>query len=245
MRRYRSFVALLATVFLTSSAAAQTPNVAAVFALHAFTAPSEPWPYYCPGTQYSGDPVTNGIPCSNYVTVRPANSANWVYVVVGHGDAGIDGVSFGVAYDGIYEPGYLDALSWTVCSDGMAFPSENPAWPASGSGIRLTWDTCQGTVAGNDGIQAVVAKFYMYAYEGAHFEVTPNFTTGDAPELNVNTCGQGTTRLLEQYGESLWGVLTGRVDFGGGYGLNPCLNGLPAEPSTWGRIKKRFTGPGR
>jgi hypothetical protein len=126
----------------------------------------------------------------------------------------------------------------------MAFPSESPAWPASGSGIQLTWDTCQETVVVPDGIQAVVAKFYMYAYAGARFEVTPNFTTGDAPELNVNTCGEGTTNVLEHHDEMFWYMLMGGVDFGGGSGKRPCSIDA-AEPGTWGRLKTRFTGPGR
>lgn len=239
MTRWLLPLAILALA--PSLAAAQVPNLNVRFALHAIDQPTgKALPPVCPGTG-AADPVTNGIPCTNFVTARPANSANWVYLVMGDGDAGINGASFGVEYSGIFEDSYLNVTNWTLCSNGLNFPSDNPPWPASGSGMLLTWASCQTTSLSPDGIHAVVAEFYMYAYDGASFAVTPNTTKATGPELDVSTCGQGNTKLLDYYPESQWYALTGRVDFGGGFGLNPCSFVPPAaEPSTWGRLKAKF-----
>jgi hypothetical protein len=236
-------LAILALV--PTLAAAQVPNVNVRFALHAIDQPTgKAPPPVCSGTG-AADPVTNGISCIDYVTARPANSANWVYLVIGDGDSGINGASFGVEYSGIFEDTYLNAGSWTLCSDGLAFPSDTPPWPASGSGMLLTWATCQTTTVGSYGIHAVVAEFYMYAYGGASFAVTPNTTKSSGPELDVNTCGMGTTKLLDYHAEPQWPYLTGRVDFGGGFGYNACGDPPATERSSWGRLKTQFTGGGK
>lgn len=225
--------------FIPSLTAAQPPPNAGVrFALHAIEAPGNPPPPVCPSNG-AADPVTNDIPCSYFTTARPADSYNWVYLVVGGGDDGINGVSFGVEYSGLFEPGYLSTSGWTLCPDGLDFPSVTPAWPASGSGMTITWTTCQSTRLYDYGIHAVVAKFYMYAYAGAQFGITPNLTKVSGPELDVNTCDKGTTQLLRYYPESVWDQLTGRVDFGGGFGYTPCID-LAVETSTWGRIKTLY-----
>jgi hypothetical protein len=227
-----------------SPAAAQAPNLVARFSLHAIDQPTgKAPPPECPGEPDAADPVTNGIPCSDFTSARPGRSYSWVYLVIVSADQGIGGASFGVEYSGIYEPGYLSEYNWSLCSDGMSFPSETPPWPASGSGIRLFWNTCQETTD-IYGINAVAAKFYMYAYTGGSFGVTPNLTTNDAPELSVITCGAVTTNLLDYYDESFWYVLMGRVDFGGGPGYLPFCYQDPTERSTWGGIKRMFTGDG-
>lgn len=233
---------LIVVVLFPSLAAGQPPNVGARFALHAIPEPTgKTVPPVCPGDPGSADPITNGIDCGSVTTARPGGSYNWVYLLIGGADQGIGGASFGVEYHGIYEPTYLSESGWTLCSDGLNYPSETPPWPASGSGIRLFWNTCQETYLGQFGIHAVAAKFYMYAYSGASFSVTSNLTTGGDPELAVTNCSAVTTNLLDYYDETLWFHLTGRIDFGGGPGYVPCLWD-PAEPSTWGRIKTLFTG---
>lgn len=239
MKKTLFSAALLALI--PSLAAAQVPNRDVRFALHAIEAPiAKVPPPACPAPG-SVDPVTNNIPCDAFTTARPANSPSWVYLVVGGAEAGINGVSFGVAYSGIYEPGYLAQGSWTLCPDGLVFPSTNPAWPDSGSGMTITWTTCQTTSLSSYGIHAVVAKFYMYAYGGGSFRVTPNLTKTGGLELDVNTCDMGTTKLLHYYDPANWDFLTGRIDFGGGTGYTPCTF-IGTERSTWGRIKTRFAG---
>jgi hypothetical protein len=264
MKRLLPLVLFIGTL-VTSGAQANPPNVRARFALHAIEQPTgKTDPPVCPDVG-AADPNTNRIPCTDYTVTRPGRSYNWVYLVIGKAELpGINGCSFGVAYNCIYEPGYLSELSWSLCANGMAFPSTNPAWPRSGSGMVLTWETCQTTVVYGDGIHAVVGKFYTYAYSGGWFEVTPNFTNPSGPELSVNTCGLGTTNLLSYYDEFLWPWLVGRVGFGS-LGFTPCLIGdhdnlsaaynTPQPPqaspptgpcvvavrrSTWGSIKALY-----
>jgi len=73
---------------------------------------------------------------------------------------------------------------------------------------------------------------------------TPNNTKVTGPELDVNTCGQGVTKLLNYTEESMWYLLMGRLDFGGGAGFTPCSTPTGTESSTWGGIKRQFPGKG-
>lgn len=249
MKRVLPLALCIGVMLVASTAFAQPPNLSVRFAVHAIEQPTGKTPPPVCGGTGSADPVTNGIGCSNFVTARPGGSYNWVYLVLGQGELGINGCSFGIEYSGIYEPGYLSQLNYSVCANGLLFPSggdldpNHPTYPANGSGMLLTWSTCQQTVVGDDGIHAVVAEWYMYAYGGGHFQITPNLTKGtlgnETPELDVNTCGQGTTKLLTYTDETLWSGLTGQVDFGGGSGRNPCLI-VPTKKTSWGKIKTLF-----
>ena len=243
MKRVLPIALCIGAMLIASSAFAQAPNLDARFALHAIPTPTgKVLPSICPPAVDSADPVTQGIPCTNYVTAAGAASSNWVYLVLVRGEQGFNGASFGVEYQGLYEPGYLNQANWSLCSDGLDFPSGSPQpeWPTSGSGMLLTWGSCPTTVVGSDGIQTAVAKFYIYGYGGGHFQITPNNTKSTGvPELDLNTCGLGTTRLLVYTAESLWDGLTGRIDFGGGPGRNPCLI-VPTEDTSWGRLKTLF-----
>ena len=80
----------------------------------------------------------------------------------------------------------------------------------------------------------------MYAYSAAGLQVTPNNNPdGGVPELAVTACNGITTDLYAVWGPTIAGLISGRVDFGGGAGYNPCFI-TPSAPSTWGKIKAKY-----
>jgi hypothetical protein len=254
MKRVLPIALCIGAMVLASAAmAGVNDNLDVRFALHArdgFTAKTAPAP--CLG---GADPVALGIPCSDYDVDRAIGEfpGPWVYLVTGQGGTpGINGVSFGIDYtpgsgpgNGISEALFTSQANWSLCNDGLDFPSgaPQPVWPAPGSGMLLTWATCQTTSIPPDGAHALIAKFYVYAYGNDTLEITPNLTKVSGPELDINTCGAGTTKLLAITAPSLHPFLVGKVQFGAGrdgiLGYTPC-GVVATETSTWGRIKTLF-----
>jgi hypothetical protein len=119
----------------------------------------------------------------------------------------------------------VDVLSWTQCSSGLQFPSSptglsEDEWPASGGGLRITWDSsvdCQRTVLGNNGVHAVAGAFYVYAYSNDLFQITSNNNVISGPEFQVGDCSNSLSDL------PLYNA--GRVGFGSSNGYNPCNGG--------------------
>ena len=74
---------------------------------------------------------------------------------------GLDAASFGVTYD----PESIDVMGWTSCADR---DSSDGAWPASGTGNRLSFESCQGMVPDPTDPEGdsfvILGSFYVYAY---------------------------------------------------------------------------------
>jgi hypothetical protein len=242
-------------LFLSSAVAGPGDNLDVRFVIYATSRDSSSQIGPCNGDR---DPISQNIPCSNYVTTWPVvdgwSSVPWVYLLAAQGgSAGMQGASFGINYtpgsgpgDGISE--YFMTVSeglWQLCNDGLPFPSTDPAWPHPGSGMLMTWSTCQNTEVGSDGVHMLIASLYVVAYSDDTLELTPNYTRPSGPELGVYEClyNQTFTNLLDYTAPSLQPFLTGKLQFGAGRpgvpGYNPC-GVVATEPTTWGRVKTLF-----
>ena len=169
------------------------------------------------------------IPCHRYVTKGDLGVGYDVYLVIGNvpvpypgAEEEIDGLSCGITYDPAVGQG-VDVFAWFLCSDGLEFSSDGPngAWPASGSGTRITWSYCTGTDIPPSGIHAVAGSFYVYAYSPDLLQVTENVHLQSGPELKIAECiGIEVDLPLSAAGSVAFSV--GAVDTG----YNPCTEGL-------------------
>lgn len=159
-------------------------------------------------------------------------------MVIARADSnGVSGTSFGLLYDD--EPGSGLRVSWNNCVSGLEFLSDNPVWPASGSGARLTWllpDDCQNQIIDDDGIHAVAGAFYVYAYSNGGFEIVPNRTLLSGAELAITNCLGEEAQFDTTLGG--WWSRSSHAAFGSDYLCDVCAEGCyppDVEPSTWGR----------
>lgn len=186
------------------------------------------------------------LPCSGYTTSAGLEDKELYLVIMREGVAdtsgttyeGITGASFGITYDDGALSG-MDILGGVKnCFTGLEFSSDDPLWPASGSGIRLTWEPCEQTVIGGEGVHAVALAMSVYAYSPDTFAITPHRALLSGTELIVADCAGSETEL------DTTGAITAFVEFGGGTGCNPCEIGIecstPTRPQTWGRIKSLY-----
>lgn len=237
--------------------------------------PADPCPIATgtPGDGSSYDPnhwdhtlaAAGALPCSQYNVVDGLgvyNASPWVYIVAGQGGSvGINGVSFGIDYKvgtGPYgnneqpDPGIGDGYmtsqaEFALCKDGLDFPNAgvNGLFPNPKGGIRVTWSTCQNQEIAPDGVHAVIAKFYVYAYTSDVLELTPNNNLASGPELDVSDCGGNVTKLLSLAHPSVVPQMLGKAQFGRGrdglVGYTPC-GVLDAAPATWGQLKTLYEG---
>lgn len=241
---YRSSLLSLCLISLVSSTAAAgiTNGWFALHREHKFS-PTKTISRLCddlstPEIEPNYSPNFQEIPCYNYTTNAPSLAGSQVYLVVGNlgGQEGVAGGSFGIEYSGSegigIDPRYV---TWTPCNDGMTQGMAGPHgnWPASKSGLRVTWNTCQTTFIQN-GVHAVVGSFYVYAYSSDILRLTPN-NAQSPPELALSNCNGVVTDFLAL--SSYWDQLLGSVGFGGSQGRPPGCSWGPAQTSTWGRLK--------
>lgn len=199
----------------------------------------------CTSASPSDTTLGPAIPCSDYEVDGPLRMNLDLYVVIAGADStGVSGTSFGILYDD--EPGSgVDVISWTDCISGLPFLSEEPKWPASGSGARLTWlipEDCQNQIIGDDGVHAVAGAFYVYAYTNGYFDITPNRTLNSGAELAITNCegveAQFDTTYLSYSNQ------TSCAAFGDWRGCSICVVGFcwidPVEPTTWVHLKTRY-----
>jgi hypothetical protein len=202
------------------------PNANAVIALHD-KAKAAKAINACPSGPVPEDPVSQGIPCSQFSTdFAPIGASRDVYLMVAQGDVGVGvaGMSCGVQFGG-----GVAVFGWTLCAD-LEFP--NGGWPANGGGNRITWDAttnCQTTDVAGEGVHAVAGSFYLYAYSDGLFEVTPNNGV-PVPELQVADCSAASEDVQ---------IAGGAVGFGALEGFNPC-GVVPVEETSWGKIKGAY-----
>jgi hypothetical protein len=224
---------VVSTLFVGGPSFAGVNNLPC-FALHTRTPPAKPG-----AICGVADPVTEGVPCDTYSLSASLNTPTLVYMVVGNvtGD-GVIGVSFGVDYN------FGQGIVWHECYDGLAFTNDggNGEFPAPAGGLRATWYSCQNTVVGASGVQAVIGALYFYAYADDVVEVTPNNNIVTGAELDVSLCASPTIRILDELAAMPEQIpLTlGKVQFGAGSaGFTPCQS-TPVERTTWGKLKTLY-----
>lgn len=156
----------------------------------------------------------NGVVVSNFM---------WAWVVIsGVPDpAGVGSVSFGIDHA-------LTDIVWSTCTGGTDMPQAG--WPATGTGITITWpDDCYVVTDNGDGATA------LGSFVVANDETTLMFLRDDprVGEALVTDCDALTTEIcLERLGiaDATVNGTQGMVVCG-----NPCVT--PAEEATWGAIK--------
>lgn len=175
----------------------------------------------------------------------------FAYLVLADGNAatGIGGLQCGVNYDPALHAG-VDIFTWTLCAT-LEFPSGGPngAWPASGSGNLITWDStnsCQRFEPGGagSGVVANAGYFYCGAYSADQLSVIPRPVDGQAIVADCN----GATSVIAGNGAPPGGLShLGSAAFsanGDMPGFNPC-DGLrvPVRVTTWSAIKGLYSVP--
>ena len=162
--------------------------------------------------------------CSFAVETLNSAAAIYVYVMIARVEPA----------EGVLEASFGSAtmsdmfMNWLSCADSEVRDS---LWPHDGGGIRVSWNqgNCQQTVLGQDGVHAVAGTVYIYTYGANYFEIVPNETVSPS-EFEVITCTGGVSPI----------VAGARLGFFGVPGYNPCLDGVPVEPTRWGHIKALF-----
>lgn len=150
-------------------------------------------------------------------------------------DPGLTGLRFGIAYGSAGEGDGLRVFSWQSCA-GSALTGDR--WPEPGSGITLTWGgSCQKSAL------AMGGYFYVAAYSPSVMSVAPfpgkesvafadchNYG-GDFIPLDINRVGW----------LSMGGAMMGLDADGCNPLLGPCNGPTAVTPTTWGRLKTKFT----
>lgn len=182
------------------------------------------------------------VPCSQFRTHGRLGTAYYAYAVVARAvgrprldsAGGIAGVSLGIQYDAAAHSG-VDVLNWVCCGD-LEFPGNAVAgdaetgWPYAGAGNIVTWLSelnCQdATVPGypEEGVQAIVGAFYVYAYGEDLLYITP-YMSMSTPSLMVADCRATTSTLaLDHRGAARF------TETGAEIGFNPCTGEGEAPP---------------
>ena len=151
-------------------------------------------------------------------------------------DEGVAGLSCGIDYQGATGSG-VDIADWTLCADGLYFPTGSGEWPKARTGVRITWVTCQQEVPGGSegGVTAVAGFFYVTAYSNDRLQVTTNNDLDSGPELKVAKCPP------EPREYSLPISQAGSVGFSDDGSETGTLDCQPLDvETTWGRIKDLY-----
>jgi hypothetical protein len=149
-------------------------------------------------------------------------------------DKGIAGLSMGVDYDNRSGSG-VDVIQWTVCADGLEFPSSD-YWPAAGTGTRITWTTCQQQMPdGLDGrVTAIAGYFYISAYSPDQFSIVKN-PVQSGSELKVAECDPPAEFDIKPEHTGILGF----SDDGSEKGRLECAK-IQTVSTTWGRVKEMY-----
>jgi len=195
-------------------------------ALHAVGSPSK---------DPCGADAPSGFGCSrlNYpgnLTVQWPADGTPAYVYVLALDipptVGLAGATFGMTYTGGAFP-----ASWNRCS---TYDFHGPDWPASGSGITVTFDPCQDTVDPTDPegeAFAILGYITMGAYSAGAAQVI-HHPNSPPWQITVADCSAAESLLNESWCQ-------GKIGFGTESGWNACFTCPdPVATSTWGAVKK-------
>ena len=215
----------------------------AKFALHA-----QAWNQKGTCVQASPIDTTGGktaTPCSQFNTAFATDAPTDVYLVIANVDSGgIAGTTFGIQFAEAATGVGVDIVNFTLCTTGFQF--ESTGWPTvPGSGNIVTWEApgqCAEQFIGSEGQHGLVGVFYIYAYSDDFFSIREHsLIPVTTQRLALASCANENTFFDYETVEIL-----GRVQFGtGNAGCNPCIESCPimvdVEPSTWGKIKNKYT----
>src|SRR5262245_16999968 len=179
---------ILLPLMLALASQGRAGDVEPVIALHAKEATTR-YPTIC--TTW----LPTNVPCSEFDVSAQVGRAYHVYLVGARADSGVAGLSSGLEYNGQLHEG-VDIFGFTSCSGGIVFPNsplDGQDWPASGGGVRITFNPCQNTVLGSDLGHGIAGALYVYAYSQDLLALTPNMNLMTPPELIVANCAGQTT----------------------------------------------------
>jgi hypothetical protein len=104
---------------------------------------------------------------------------------------GLEAASFGIVYDSEIGSG-VDVMGWTSCADQ---DTSDSSWPASGTGIHLSFDSCQGTVPDPTDPEGdsftILGSFYIYAYSHDVLSIVER-----EDGASVRSCEGNETKIL-------------------------------------------------
>jgi hypothetical protein len=183
-------------------------------------------------TAAGADP--EGLPYYVYVLGSPRVPENWDPEIYEY-HPGLYGLQFGIEYGPAGEGDGIRVFSWQSCAES-ALTGEH--WPEAGSGITLTWgEHCRTSALSMGGY------FYVAAYSPAVMSVTPfpgkasvsfadcSNREGDFAPLDIHRVGW----------LSMGGAAMGLNADGCNPLLGPCSGPTAVKPTTWGRLKTKFT----
>lgn len=184
----------------------------------------------------------------NAGALAPTTYFAYLMVADGNAAAGIAGMQCGIDYNGAPGVG-VDVFGWTLCAT-LEFDSTvpNAAWPASGAGTLITWDSdlrCQRNEPGGvgSGVTAAAGYFYLAAYSADQFRIVPRPIDGKAKVADCHSIesligGVGfPPGAVSQLGSAAFSA------DGGVRGYNPCGTTVGVQTTTWSRIKGMFARP--
>lgn len=179
-----------------------------------------------------------------HAAASPEGTARYfVYLLAAPSDSndtnqGLLGMQLGINYE-MDTPGQRGLLvnSWHACSE-LEFPGTG--WPGPDTGNTITWSlgNCQNT--------ALVAAgyFYVTAYGASTMSVEGFPGTGVVKAADCSGAEFVLNQILntsEVGWISLGGGRIGPDTDGCNPALEPCDRLTPATPTTWGKLKQRFT----
>lgn len=150
----------------------------------------------------------------------------------GDPELGIQGLVFGLDYDGSSQSG-VDITSWTLCAD-LEFPQDE--WPNSDSGTVITWGDCEKTVPGDDldGVTAIAGFFTVTAYSTDRLKIVPRPGSGQGVDLKVADC-DAAEYVLNPNEQAGWVGFSSDLSEKGNI---PCVHHV--GKTTWGVIKSTY-----
>jgi len=164
--------------------------------------------------------VDQNLRCGGIAT-DGGSTARFAWVLVADAPPGIGGLQFGITYDA-----GIGAPTWTGCATGSEIP--DAGWPASDSGMALTWA---------QGCYNVPGSFAKVGFLAVAAGATGVITTRDDPRNGVLEWADCSTELFDLC------AFGGSVGFGGADGYVPedCeCSGPPVRERTWSRIKDSY-----
>ncbi len=204
---------------------------------------------------------SEGSDCADFNTRCSVNQSCDLYIVLAGADpeAGVAFASFGISYNNgetggstMIDQSGVDVYEWTPCHTGtsVSYPAGTSpdAFPASGSGLRISWDAetdCQTFAPGYHGVETVIGCLYVYAYSPDRFWITENVHAPDGPEYLVGDCSGEWSELSAGHTNMFVPMVAFISDLDED-GNNPCFFiYVPVRRTSWSRLKTLYGEPER
>lgn len=211
-------VLALGAALMTATPCRGGPNAGGVIILHC----NEAVEFTSPSYDYCGQAALAG--CSEADSRVDRTTPAVFFALAAFPDTSsprLVGISFGISYSA-----HLNLVGWGFCADSAV---EDSAWPQSGTGATVFWLEPQ---------TDLLKEFYWFAaYD--YSAVPAQFGLAANPS-------EGGWFGSDQS----WGGFDAIAGYGSlGFfmdGHNPCEvhpGGVPAEKTTWGRLKSTYRGP--